>query len=433
MQLYKYFAAPTVLATVMLASLPAQSQQQDEQAQAVTLDEVLDQVAQNNEEWEITEARIEQARGVRRQARAALLPSLTLQASGTRHGQNIEVAGQQVRPRYDWSASGRASIAVFDGQAYPLLARSGELLEATEALATWRRRSVLFEATQAFYLLAASQERVAIAERSVELRQAQYERAQALLDAQIAVRLDVERARAQLLEAQQELLVAQASLGDADDALAALLAMEPEEVLRAEVDEEAFDEPPERAPIDELDRRVDFQAVEHQIRAIELEERAVWWGFLPRIDLNLDGQAGPESAFSRPDGYAWSLSLSATWLLYDGGARYGRIDQLQAQTREEELSYTRELRQARVGVRQALRGWRTAVTSIDVARQQVEAARQAYESAQARFEQGLDTNIEVIEASESLFRAETSLNQRIFEARTAEAEYRYLVGLLGGE
>ena len=424
----KIFAAALVAATAWSATADAQ-----ESPVVVELDAVLEEVAESNEVWEIAEARVEQARAARREAWAALLPSLALSASGTRHGQEIDFGGNQVRPQYDWAASGQASVAIFDGTQYPLLSRSGELLEAAEALATWQRRTLLFEARQSFYVLAAAQENVAIAERTVELRQAQLERAEALVEAKLAVSLDVERARAQMLEAKQALLEARALLGNADDALGALLARDARQEIRADVEDLDLDDPPDQAPIESVEQRPDFNAIEHQIEALEMNKTAVWWSFLPIVELQANANMGPESAFSNPDGFSWSMTLSATWLLYDGGARFAQIDQLEAQLREDKLQYQSDLRQARVGVRDALREWKTAVASVEVARQQVEAALAAYETAKERFEQGLDTNIDVIQASEALFRAETALNQRILDARTAAAEYRYLIGLIGGE
>ena len=427
----KLLIVTLVAASTMALAGSAHAQPNDDEARVVNLDEVLAQVSEQNEEWGVTQARIEQAQAVRRQALAELLPSVSVSAQGTRYGEEIAFGGEQVRPQYDWGANARAAIAVFDGTNYPMLSRAGELLEASKALAKWRRRTVLFEAAQAFYVLAASQDRVEIARETVALRQAQLERAQALLDAGIAVRLDVERARTQFLEAKQDLIEARAQVGNADDALASLLALEPTTRVRAEVQREGPEVPPEAAPLDQVDERSDFAAVRRQIEATRLSREAIWWSFLPLVELQANGRAGPESAFSNPDGFTWSLTLSATWLLYDGGARYGRIDQLEAEVKEQNLEYQRELRQAKVGVRQALRDWQTAVAAVEVARQQVEAARQAFESARARFEQGLATSVDVADASEALFRAETALNQRILQARTAAAEYDYLIDIGG--
>jgi len=403
--------------------------------QVLTLESVLEQAQSQNETWAITEARIDQARAVRRQAWAALLPSLSANASVTRNGDTISFGGSEVQRQYNWGVSGRASIAIFDGTRYPLLSRSGKLLEASEALAKWQRSALKFEVTQSFYLLAATQARVAIAERTVALRQAQLERAEALLDAKLGVKLDTELARTQLLQAQQDLLEAQSLLENAADALGVLLVVEPQVELRTglrETDLEADTaRPPSQVEAISLEKRGDLRAAQLQIEALELNKSSVWASFLPIIELGAGANYGPSSAFSNPDGFNWSVTLSASWLLYDGGYRYGQLDQLSAQITESSLEYARELRQAGAGLRSALRAWQTATTSVELAKQQISAAEQAYESASARFENGLNTSLDVADASERLFQAEVSLNQRIFDARTAAAEYHYLLGLMG--
>lgn len=407
----------------------------DRAQQVVTLESVLEQAREKNETWAITEARIDQARGMRRQALAALLPSLSANASVTRNGNVVEFGGSQVQRQYNWGVSGRASIAIFDGTKYPLLSRSGKLLEASEALAQWQRGALDFEVTQAFYLLAAAQSRVAIAERTVELRQAQLERAEAMLDARLGVKLDTELARTQLLESEQDLLEAKAMLGNAADSLGVLLVISPEVDLRTDLDATDLDSataaPPAKVDFTSLKERGDLRASQLQIDAIELNKRSVWGGFLPIIELSSGASLGPSNAFSNPDGFDWSVTLSASWLLYDGGYRYGQLDQLSAQVTESTLLYERELRQANAGLRRALRSWRTAAAGVTVAQQQIIAAEQAYESANARFENGLNTSLDVADAADRLFQAEISLNQRIFDARTAAAEYQYLLGLMG--
>lgn len=428
-------SAQAVPAQQVGSAQPEARQHIDVGQQIVTLESVLEQAQAKNETWAITEARINQARGVRRQALAALLPSLSANANLTRNGNVIDFGGSQVQRQYNWGLSGRASIALFDGTKYPLLSRSGKLLEASEALAQWQRGALEFEVTQSFYLLAATQSRVAIAERTVELRQAQLERSEALLDARLGVKLDTELARTQLLESQQDLLEAQSLLGNAADSLGVLLVIEPEVELRTALDETNLTAstaaPPSKVELASLEKRGDMRASQLQIEALELNKTSVWGDFLPVVELGGGANLGPASAFSNPDGFNWSITLSASWLLYDGGYRYGQLDQLSAQITESTLEHQRELRQAGSGLRRSLRAWRTATAGVDLAQQQIIAAEQAYESASARFENGLNTSLDVADASERLFQAEVSLNQRIFDARTAAAEYHYLLGLMG--
>lgn len=422
----------TVCAMVAGVLLPAAStaQQRETTATELSLDQALERTRAHNEEWEITEERIRQSRAVRRQARAELMPSLVADGSVTAYGREIEFNGNTVQPRFDWRVSGTASIVVFDGTKYPLVSRAGELLEATEAQAKWQRRTIEFETTTAYFVLAAAQEQVAIAEKTIELRERELERAEALLDAGIAVKLDVTRARTNLLDARQSLVAARAQLGNASDSLAVVLGDQPGSNLRAELGADDVRMPPEQVDVS-LERRADFDATQRRIEAARLEEQSIWWSLFPTVDLSANGVVGPPTTFGRPDGYRLSLTLNATWVLYNGGARYARLDQAESRVREQQLEYERSLREANAGISRALRDWEAAVSAVDVARQQVDAAQETYDNAVARFESGLANSLEVNDASQQLFQAKVLLNQRILDARTAAAEFDYLRSLTG--
>lgn len=402
------------------------------EGQKISLEQALERTRAENEQWEITEERITQSRATRRETRAALLPRVVADGGLTAYGREIEFNGNVVQPRFDWRVSGSASVIIFDGTQYPLVSRAGELLEATKAQAKWQRQTIEFETASAYYLLAASQEQVAIAEKTVELRERELERAEALLDAGIAVKLDVTRARTNMLDARQSLVDARAQLGNARDSFAVLLGDAPGTNYAAEIDAEAISQPPEDVDVD-LRRRADFKSTQRQIEATRLEEQSAWWSLFPTVGLSANGVVGPPTTFGRPDGYRLSLTLSATWVLYDGGARYARLDRLESQVREQQLEYERSLRQADAGLSRARRNWSSAVSAVDVARQQVQAAQETYDNARARFENGLANSLEVIDASQQLFQSKVLLNQRILDARTASAEFEYLRTLIGQE
>ncbi|MBA2663895.1 MAG: TolC family protein [Bradymonadaceae bacterium] len=383
-------------------------------------------VEAHNEEWELTELQIRRSQAARREARAALLPQLSASASVTRNGgvEESVVAGQIVRQRYDWGTGLSASIVLFDGPRYPLYSRSGELVELSRVEASWRRHVLRLETEQTFYVLAASQREVEIAQQAVELRQAYLERAEAMLAADMAIGLDVARARTELLEAQQRVLEARANLGNASDSLSVLIGHADSRALVARLPEFAAQTPPDVAR-GQLADRADFVAQSHAIAAARYAHDAIWWGLLPRLDLRADWRVGQASVFN-PEGTAWSMTLALTWLLYDGGARYARADAAQVEIRERTLVLERSVRRANAELTTALRDWQLAVASIAVANEQILAATEAYEVAQARFESGLATSIEVIDASQALFRAEMARNQTQLRALLATSRYRYL-------
>lgn len=393
-------------------------------ARGLTLSEVLTLTEANNEEWELSELAIRRSQAMRREALAGLLPQLNLSAGVTRQAES-SVGGNVVRKGFDWNTGLTASVMLFDGARYPSYSRAGDMVDVSKAEASWRRHTLLMEAEQSFYVLASAQREVAIAQKTVELRQAYLERAEAMLAADLAIGLDTARARTDLLEAQQRVLEAQISVGNASDALAILIGSKPDALLEAELTDFVMESPPGSAETSRLMERADFVSQKYALKAAERGKSAVWWSFLPRVELRAGLSQGPTTLFN-PTGSAWSLSLAANWLLYDGGTRYARLELADVEIRERELGIERSLRTASAQLSNALRDWQLTAAALSVAEEQVKSAQEAYDVAEARFQAGLATSIEVTDASQALFRAEMALNQTELRAMLTTSRYRYL-------
>lgn len=392
----------------------------------LTLEWVLEELPKRHETWEITEMQVRQSEAGRRQALAALLPNLNLSAQVTRQsGDEVIVEGEVFRSNTDWGMTTRLGVTLFDGPRYMDYQRSGLLLEATESGVRWRRHLMMLEGELAFYRVAAAQREVEIAESAIELRRQYLEQAEALASAGMAISVDVSRARAQVLEAEQARLEAELALGDAADDLAVLLGFAPDGALRVLAQEDQEIPTPPDGPGDASQDRPDFQAELLTLDAANIARRSIWAELLPRLELGATSQLGRPIGFN-PEIHVWAINLSLSWLLYDGGARYARIDAQEAQIREQELLLRQDLRQASADLSRARRQWRRAVAAITLAEEQVSVAQETFDVVTARFESGLATSLEVSDASQELFRAELSLNQIRLQAQLAEIQSRYL-------
>ena len=392
-------------------------------AEEIELSQALDELETSNEDWEILAERIVQAQTLRREARARLLPQLNAGASVSYNGEEVAIGDRIVRREVDWAVTGSASVTVFDGTAYPLLAQAGHNVRVIELDAEWQRRTLQFEVQRAYFELAAAQRDLELAERTVGLRQAYVDRATALEASGVALQLDVARAMVQKLEAEQFVLESRTRVRVSANTLAVLLGRDPDSSLRAT--EPGMSPAPPTQASTQLTERADLEAGLRMIDAEESLKTSRWWSLAPRFDLRGDGRYGPPS-FTTPDGVTWSITFAATWLLYDGGARYARIRAAESRVREAELRQTQRERFAKAGVVDSLQRWQTAFEGITVAQQQTEVARQAYEMTVARFESGLATSIEVTEAADQMFRAESALSAARLNADVAAASYSYL-------
>ncbi|MDF1566259.1 MAG: TolC family protein [Deltaproteobacteria bacterium] len=389
----------------------------------LTLEEALAEVREKGEGWEIAALRVEESRALRREALSPLLPSLSLGGSGVWNGVTVDIGGSSFRPRYDWDATARLSLTLVDPALYPSYRAAARQTRAAEARAAWIRAELLFEVEQAFFQLAALEEELSIARRAAELRATYVERARALIASELALPIDLARARASQLEAEQLVLDAEGRLGSGADALALLLGRAPDGGLRASFDTTLPPEqPPEAAPEVPPGGRADLRGLKLSLEARRLQIDRRWWSLFPA--LSLSGQVGlGEPSFTSPDGYSGSITLSLRWTLYDGGATYALLAAERARARIEELELSRATRRAEAEMSRARRDWRLSFAVIGVATEKLEAARQAHEMARARFEAGTADTIEVDEAADALLRAEVDLNRARLRARIARAAY----------
>ena len=102
---------------------------------------------------------------------------------------------------------------------------------------------------------------------------------------------------------------------------------------------------------------------------------------------------------------SWSLGLVATWTLYDGGARYGRMVRLDSQAREVDLTLSAARRKVDLDISTALEDLASAKATLATASVRAQAAARNQDETHARFITGLATAIEEADATASAFEA----------------------------
>ncbi|MEM1349890.1 MAG: efflux RND transporter permease subunit, partial [Myxococcota bacterium] len=430
--------SPAHTAATLVASLaavgvgvgmPSASHAQDSGV-SITLEESLERAKQGNEAWFITKARLEQSRASLENARAALFPDVQLDASLTRFPEPITLGdGRVIRPQYVWGLDGRVSQTLVDLTVLPEIERREALLEQQDVDRQWAERLVLLEVEQAWFTLAAAERDVEILEEILSLRSEDAERIHALVRGERAVPLDKARADTLVLQTEQAITDALAARDDAADALAALLGDDggPSRLRAASANSAlATDRGLPDAPKTILERP-DFVAEQLALEANQRSTRGAQGLWYPTVGIGANASLGP-STLNNPQGFLWSVTLNATWFVFDGGARRAQIQQLEQRTRELELLRDRRARQANVELRRVRRDWGAARSAERVIAQRTRIAQRQLDLAKRRFAAGLASSLELNDASEALLSARREENANRLRQRLAEARYVALVG-----
>jgi outer membrane protein TolC len=180
----------------------------------------------------------------------------------------------------------------------------------------------------------------------------------------------------------------------------------------------APDAPPDALARDALVRRPELAAQRAQVDAAEAGVRSAWARLAPQLSASGSIFAS-DVAYPTGETEAWRASVDLVWPLYDGGLRYGKRRQAEAQL--EGARAAAEAQRLAV-IQEVLDGRR----DLDVARERLrlaEAQRRlaadAAASARRSFDAGVASRLDVIDANDRLYQADVGLAES--RARLAQS------------
>ena len=263
----------------------------------------------------------------------------------------------------------------------------------------------------------------------VELAQALYNQAADLQKEGVGTGIDTLRANVELQNENQRLLEAQATLATSLFGLSRLLNLDPRQRLEL-ADTLGFFETPQpdvETSIEEgLASRHEWKALEEQLRAAENEKKAANALRLPALHFSGNwAELGTYPSNVIPT-YTYAGTVSVP--LFTGG-------RIRAQTVRADLDIQKLLQQQADLRNQIALEVKTALINLDSARNQVRVAnlgvqlsKEEVEQARDRFNAGVANNIEVIQAQDSLARANDNQIAALYRFNQARADLARAVG-----
>ena len=375
-----------------------------------------------------------------RQARAALLPSVSvggvwLNSSFNSRSIGISFPGipELIGPFNNYDARFSATQTLFDWSSVRRVRAAGAQADGSRA-----ERGVTVEgsvltaavayvrAVRAQAVVAARQADSAIAAELVGLAEAQ--RA-----AGVSPAIDVTRARAQLATAQGLLLVAQNQLDRGRIDVTRALGLDPATPLTL-TDSLAPSLGAADVPVQRdsgiaaaLANRPDLRAEQARAAAARQTGSAIRAERLPRLevagDYGVNGNTVPTAIATR------DVTLQVSVPILDGFRREARLDEQNAVVRESQVREADLRRQIAAEVDAALLDLASAEAQQAVAREQLRLAESELSQSRERFKAGVAGNIDVITAQAGLIRArDTEIDAR-FAAATARISLARAAGV----
>mgnify|MGYP001190324777 CR=1 FL=1 len=374
----------------------------------------------------IARTRIEQAEARVKQARSALLPTVSASAGESERNQNTATFGFSFRdplgkPVFNPDGQILPPVKVLDvrGRAQASLVD----LSVVAKLRTVRSQVGVAEAEavgagdQAGALAAAAYVRAARADAALGARVADSTLASELVGiakdqvkAGVGVALDVTRARSQLAASRAQLISARNERDRARLELRRVIGLDPgTELVLADslmaLPVTAVVPSAEEATRLALSRRADLRSAVAQKLAAERQVSATRLERFPTL-----GVFGDQGAIGNATGhllntYQWGLQVSVP--VFDGFRREGRVQEQRAQVHEADARRRDLEAQAAIDVRGALLDLASARELLVAAEERMVLAQQELQQARERFTAGVSGNADVITASLGINAART--------------------------
>lgn len=390
------------------------------------LQTLLQTALANNRDLRSAIAQVEEARGRYRIQRADQLPTVAVNADGSRTyagpaaarvGAAAAADGTSITYERYALAAGIASFELdFWGRVRSLTEAARADFLATVAATRSFQLSLIREVATAYFTSLEARERLALAEATVQSRRDGLRIAQRRLDAGVTSALDYSQAETLLTQAETELAALRLTQAQSDNYLISLVGARIDGVL------------PESMPLAEQGRaqplaaglpsallatRPDILAAEERLRAARANIGAARAAFLPSITLT--GDYGFASAalddLVGDDGHTWSFGPAINLPLFDFGRRRANLTVAQAREIAAVADYERTIQEGFREVADALAGRKFLAEQVAAQQRATVAQRRLAELARTRYREGVVGYLEVLDAERSLFSAEQALLQ----------------------
>jgi multidrug efflux system outer membrane protein len=396
-----------------------------------TLDELVASGRKTNADMRLAAARVQEAEGVLREARAALFPDVTAGYTASRSrvsatGVPPPPPGTIIRPSHQLLVSTNFEVDFWGRFARASEAARANLL-ASELGQDVVALTLAGGIAQAYFALRSLDAQITVLDNSIRVRRDSLDLAKARLDAGLAPELDVYQAQGALSDALVQKRDAERSRALVEHQLAQLsgrldLKLAAGDVFALPV----VPVPPAGLPSTLLDRRPDIRQAEQTLIAANAQIAIARAALFPTVSLT--GAAGVQSGeldtLLTTGARIWAIGFGLALPIFDAGRREARVDQARARREQAVAGYQRAIESGFREVADALVNVEQTGASEAELEARLQAARNALELSTLRYQSGYSPYLEVLDAQRTANDAELAF------VRNRQARLAFSVDLM---
>ena len=179
-----------------------------------------------------------------------------------------------------------------------------------------------------------------------------------------------------------------------------------------------------------LTHRPDGIAAAYEVTRAQADTAAAKSGWRPNVTAIMQGSTTGETLFSanhRTD--RWSVGLAMEWNIFDNGVTSARVHQYQAVERRAESAAKQQLETIELEIKTAYIALKTAEENIETTAKAVAQAEEQFAIAQVRYVEGVDTNLNVMNAQEKVVETRNNYYNALYTYNTSRAQLEKAMGV----
>ena len=405
----------------------------------LTLDQAVGLALKQNPTAQIAILQAAQSEQEKNIARADLLPQASANISDEAQKVNLKAqfGGKTPFPGFPatlgpyqlFSAGPSFGMPVFDLTLWRRYQAAQNTLNSSKATSLSTREQVILLVVSQYIGTLRAVANVEASQSRVSLAQALYDQAADLQKEGVGTGIDTLRANVELQNEKQRLIEAETDRETSQFALSRLLNLDPRQAIELADSLSFFDTPqPEVEPsIDlALAERQEWKVLESQMKAAEYQKKAAQDSRLPT--LRFDGEFAYVGTSGNTTLPTRTYQASVNMPLFTGGRIHAEVVRADLEIKKLEQQKDDLRNQIALDVKTALLNLQSARSEVQVANLGVQLSKEEVDQARDRFKAGVANNIEVIQAQDSLARANDNQIAALYRFNQARADLARSVG-----
>ncbi len=373
----------------------------------------------NNPDLQVAVLNVEQTRALYRVQRNALIPTVNINADGTR--QRIPNVFSASAPSITYSEyTVDLGIASYEldlfGRVRSLKRQALEAYFATQEARKSAQIALVAQVAAAYLTEQEATEQLSVAQQLLQAADQSYELTRRSYEAGVLSQLDLNAAATRLQTARAAVAGYEQQLARVRDNLVLLVGRPLPADLPAPrpFDPQiCFSDIPAGLPSDLLERRPDILEAEHQLKAANASIGAARSAFFPTITLTASGGTASTALddLFASGSQTWAISPQLVWPIFEADTAWNELKAIEAAKRIEVANYQKAVQTAFREVADALAARATINTQVAANQALVQADQQTYDLTEASFRAGVSSALDVAAAEENLDSARQNLIQ----------------------